>query len=180
MRYKIFFLISISAVFLFGCASAETPVNNNIANKNTNITVTNTENPLETSKTPETATTNNAPTITPVVLAYCEAFVKKDEAAFRKVFSQETLKQYEGEMKSDKKNSLIEFFADTESPNNKVCEARNEKIEGNTAVAEIRTDNAPNGVKYKFVKENGEWKWTNEIPEIQSMKPATANSNSAK
>ncbi len=180
MRYKITFLISILAIFLSGCSSSESPTNTNSINKTANTIVTNTNNPLETSKTPEVSTTNNAPTIAPVVKAYCEAFVKKDEADFRKVFSQETLKQYESDMKADKKNSLIEYFADTESPSNKLCEARNEKIEGSAALAEVRTDNAPNGVRYKFVKENGEWKWTNESPDFQSVKQSAANSNSSK
>ncbi|CAN5637885.1 hypothetical protein BH24ACI2_BH24ACI2_14850 [soil metagenome] len=180
MRYKITFLISILAIFLYGCTGPESPTNTNSINKTANTNITNTNNPLETSKTPEVSTTNIAPTITPVVKAYCEAFVKKDEAGFRKNFSQETLRQYESDMKAEGKNSLIEFFADTESPNNKLCEARNEKIDGNSAVAEVRTDNAPNGVKYKFVKENGEWKWTNESPDFQSVKQSVTNSNSSK
>jgi len=183
MRYKITFLITFSAIFLYGCARSENTTettNANLANKSANIIVTNTNSPLETAKTPEASTTNNAPTITPVVKAYCEAIVKKDEAGLRKVFSKETLKYYEGEMKADKKNSLVDFFAGTESPDNKLCEARNEIVKGDTAIAEVRTDNTPNGVKYKFVKEDGEWKFTNESSDFQAVRQSAANTNSAK
>ena len=182
MKYKITFLITILTIFIYGCSS-EAPTNTantNSANKTTDVVVTNTNSPLETTKTPETSTSNNAPTVTPVVKAYCEAIVKKDEAGLRKVFSKETLKYYETEMKADNKNSLVEFFTQTEAPNNKLCEARNEVIQGDTAVAEVRTDTSPNGVKYKFIKENGEWKLTNESPDFQSVKQSATNSNTTR
>ena len=56
------------------------------------------------------ATTNNAPTLTPVFKAYCDAWVKNDEAALRKVYSSDTLKGFEAEMKEDKAKSLIKFL----------------------------------------------------------------------
>lgn len=181
MKYKIIFLIAILTIFIYGCTS-ETPTNTantNTANKTAANTIE-TNNPLETTKTPETSTTNNAPTITPVVKSYCEALAKKDEAGLRKVFSSETLKYYETEMKAEGKKSMVEYFMQTESPNNKICEARNETIQGDTAIAEVRTDSMPNGAKYKFVKENGEWKMTNESPDFQSVKQSISNSNTAK
>lgn len=171
MTYNTIFLITILAIFAFGCSSAETPgntANTNQLNKTADNQSSN--NPLETAKTPEATTTNNAPTLTPVVKTYCEAIVKKDEAKLRSVFSRETIKQYEADMKADGVKTLVEFFAGTEAPDNKLCEARNEKIEGETAVAEVRTDNIPNGVKYKFIKENNEWKLTNESPDFNSVK----------
>jgi hypothetical protein len=61
-----------------------------------------------------------------------------------------------------------------------MCEIRNEKIEGDTAVAEIKTEGMPNGIKVKFVKENGKWKLTTEIPDFENMKKSAANSNTAK
>lgn len=60
----------------------------------------------------------------------------------------------------------------------KICEIRNEKITGDSAVAEIRADWCPNGVKIVFVKENGEWKITNGSPDLD--RKSGANSNSAK
>lgn len=182
MKYKTTFIVVILTIFIYGCGS-EVPTdtaNANSANKTANTVAANTNDPLETSKTPEVSTTNNAPTLTPVVKAYCQAIVKKDENGLRKVFSKETLKSYESDMKAEGKNSLIDFFAGTESPNNKLCEVRNEQIEGDTAIAEVRTDNTPNGVKYKFVKENGEWKLTNESPDFNSVKQSATNSNTAK
>src|SRR5688500_10741303 len=111
MRYKlIFFTIFLTfALLTIGCGGNE-PANKNQNSgnaPNTNTTTkTNSENPLETTKTPEIATTNNAPTLTPVVKAYCEALIKKDNAALQKVHSKETLMVYEKDMQDAKKTSL--------------------------------------------------------------------------
>ena len=43
----------------------------------------------------------------------------------------------------------------------KLCDVRNEQITGETAVAEIRSDLYPIGLKIIFAKENSEWKMTN-------------------
>ena len=39
-------------------------------------------------------------------------------------------------------------------------------ITGDKAVAEIRADPYPNGIKIEFVKEGGEWKITNRSPSV--------------
>ena len=184
MRFQIltFSTILIFSIILTGCPGEQPKTNTNTAanqttvtdpNKTANNSVMNT-----TVKTPE-QTTNNAPTVTPVFKAYCDAMTKKDEAALRKVYSAATLKSYEADMKADGKKTLIEFFED-EQVSNDLCEVRNEKVEGDVAIAEVRTKGMPNGVKIKFVKENGEWKITNEIPDIKAVKEAAENSNTAK
>ncbi|MGI8639809.1 MAG: hypothetical protein ACR2MG_07625 [Pyrinomonadaceae bacterium] len=181
MRFQIIFFTTILAIFLSGCTGSETPVNTtNTANKNTNTTASNTNNPLSTTATPEAATTNNAPTVAPVVKAYYEALKKRDDAALRKVYSQETLKSLEADMKAEKQTSLVKFITELEPVPDKPFEARNEKVEGDTAIAEMRGGSYPNGVKLKFVKESGEWKMTNEYPDFQSVKQSAANSNTAK
>jgi hypothetical protein len=105
---------------------------------------------------------------------------KKDEAAIRKVYSQATLKSLEADMKAEKKTSLIEFLSEIDKVSNALCEVRNEKVEGETAVAEVRTESYPNGIKIKFVREGGEWKMTNESPSFEDVKKSAANSNAAK
>ena len=62
---------------------------------------------------------------------------------------------------------MVEFITELEPVPNKPFEVRNETVQGDTAVAEMSSEQYPNGIKIKFVKENGEWKMTNESPEFQ-------------
>ncbi len=115
-------------------------------------------------KTPESdEMINAAPTLTPVFKAYCQAWVNNDEAALRKVYSQDTIEIFEEQMKEEKIDSLMKFL-EVDKVSGKVCEVRNETINGNTAIAEIRSDIYPNGIKVVFVKEGSDWKMTNRSP----------------
>lgn len=166
-KYTILLTIFILLTFS-GCTSSETPTNR-AANTNANAagnTVTN--NPLATEKTPEVQTINKAETIAPVVQAYCDAIRKKDNAALRNVYTQQALKSLEADAKADNASTLIEYLSS--EPVGDKCEVRNEKIEGDKAVAEVRTETYPNGIRMYFAKENGVWKMTGESPEIQSVK----------
>ena len=82
-------------------------------------------------------------------------------------------------MKADNIKSLVKFLED-DKVSDKLCEVRNEQINGDTAVAEIRAESYPNGIKVVFVKENGEWKMTNKSPAIDSVKQSNPDSNAAK
>jgi Putative lumazine-binding len=183
MRFQAISAGVLSAVVLIfsGCSGNSTPPNtvSNTAPAANNA-VSNSNNPLAASPTPKVETVNKGETLAPVVKAYCDAMTNKDDAALRKVYSQDTLKYFEGEMKADKKKSLIEYLSETDHVSNILCEIRNEKIEGNTAIAELRTESYPNGIKIKFVKENNEWKFTNVSPEFDAVKNAAANSNNSK
>lgn len=159
-------------LLLTGCSQTEEPKTAANANKPANATnsavvETNAPPELKTTKQPEAPTTNNAPTLTPVVMAFYEALKKKDEAALRKVYSQKTLKTIEADMKTDEISSLYEFITATEIVPDRPFEVRNEQIQGDTAVAEIRGGSYPNGIRRIFVKENGEWKMTNDSPEFK-------------
>ncbi len=182
MRFQIIILTTILLTLLTGCRSTETTVNTNntAAVSNVNTATANTNNPLSTTATPKTETTNNAPTLTSIVKAYYDALKSKDDAALRKVYSQDTLKSLEEDMKADKEKSLVKFVTGTDLVPDKPFEVRNEKIDGDTGVAEMRGGSYPNGIVIKFVKENGEWKMTNESPDFQAVKQAAANSNTAK
>lgn len=184
MRFQNIFFTAISALALLsnGCKS-DVPVNSantNAVNRAANVSSTNTDNPLETSKTPEAATTNNAPTLAPVVRAYYDALKKRDDAALRKVYAADTLKSLQADMKEEKKTSLVEFLTELEPAPDQPFEVRNEQIQGNTAIAEMRGGSYPNGIKVKFIKENGEWKLTNESPELDAVRQSSGNSNQSK
>jgi len=176
------FILLFLTSFLIGCGAAE---NSNVAVVNTkpasaNIAPGNSSNPLATAKTPEISTTNNAPTLAPVVQRYYEALKAKDDAALRKIYSQATLKSLEADMKDEKQTSLVKFITELEPVPDAAFTVRNEQLQGDTGIAEMRGGSYPNGIKIKFVKESGEWKMTNESPEIQSVKQSTSNGNSAK
>lgn len=185
MRLKaIFFTIFLTfSLLTFGCGGSEEinkNQNTNLANTNTPIK-TNANDSLGTTKTPEAATTNDAPTLTPVIKAYCEAIIKKDNATLQKIHSRETLMIYEKDMEEENKTSLADFLSELDPIKDiNQCTARNEKIEGDKAIAEIRNENMPNGIRVEFVKENGEWKLTNKSPEFEAIKQSATNSNSAK
>lgn len=178
MRFSILLFLT---VFLIGCGTAEnsnTTINTKSSTANT--ATGNADNPLGTTKAPEAATANNAPTLAPVVQAYYAALKTKNDAALKKIYSQETLKSLEADMKDEKKTSLSAFITELEPVPDRPFEVRNEQIQGDSAIAEMRGGSYPNGIKIKFVRENGEWKMTNESPEIQSVKQSASNSNSAK
>ena len=183
MNFKIiiFSTTLIFAAILTGCSGTETTNTGNSSNKNANMPSENTNSGnviTTTKKTPE-PTTNEAPTLTPVFKAYCNAKTKKDETALKKVYSAKTLKQFEEEMKAENEKSLVKYL-EIDQVSNKLCEIRNERIEGDTAIAEVKTEGMPNGVKIKFVRENGEWKLTTEIPDFEAVKKSAENSNNAK
>ncbi len=182
MRFNILFitLVFVSVLISTGCGSEEKPKNNaNVPASNSNSN-SNSDNPLSTTKAPEAATANEAPTFTPIVKAYCEALIKRDDTSLRKVFSQDTLKIFEADMKDEKVSSLAEFLYGLEPLKDaSKCGARNETITGDKGIAEIRNEKT-SGIKIEFVKENGEWKLTNKSPDFESVKESATNSNSGK
>jgi hypothetical protein len=161
MRLAFFTLILSALIISAACGGTEPPANS--ANSAANTADTNTGGTL-TSTTPTPAeTTNKAPTLTPVVKAYCEAMEKGDEAGLRRVFSSDTIADLEKQMAADGEDNLAEFLSG-ERVTTANCEARNEEIRGNEAVAELRTEGMPNGAQVLFVKEGNDWKLTTRMP----------------
>ncbi|MDQ3321720.1 MAG: hypothetical protein M3525_04695 [Acidobacteriota bacterium] len=186
MRFQIIFFttISVFALLLNGCAS-DTPTNSantNSANRTANTTSANSDNPLATNKTPEAATTNNAPTLAPVVQNYYAALQKKDESGARRFLSQSATKYWQNEMRSEKMPSLLAILEDNESPVEEKREIRNEKIEGESAVAEIKGGSLGVWTKTKFVRENGEWKFASpaESLSLQDIPRTDSSANTSK
>lgn len=165
MRTYLLIALILSSLLIAACGDSTTPTNSNNAAANRPANGNTNANSVLAAQTPTPeATSNNAPTLTPVYKAYCAAWVKKDEAALRKVYSSDTIADFEKTMKEDGIKSLADFLSDDKA-SNELCEARNEKISGDTATAEVRTLGYPNGIVVVFVKENGEWKLTNRRPE---------------
>lgn len=177
MQYKLSFItILIFSILMIGCGGGTTNTANTAANTaNVANTTANTNNPLETTKKPVGETVNNAPTIAPVVQAYYEALKKKDEAALRNVLSKQLLEDIQTDMKAEKGKNLVEFVAANETIPDKPVEVRNEQINGDKAVAEVKGGVYVNWTKLAFVKEGGTWKWSNESPETEGMKPSSSN-----
>jgi len=164
------------AALSFACGG---PAANN-SNAGTTVTNGNTapDNGNLAPKTPTpVAVTNNAPTLTPVIKAYCEAMNKKDEAALRKIYSADTIANFQKQMKEQKVPTLIKFLEDDKV--GATCELTNEQINGDSATARFTSDTDKGGLTVVFVKEGGEWKLTNKSPDISNMKPSS-NSNAAK
>ncbi len=173
MRFnKFLILLSVfSFLFLAACGGSETPNKatnvNSVNTTNTNSAQTNADNPIAVQTATPAQTTNNAETIRPVVMAYYEALKTKNDEALKKVYSRETLMSLEKDAAAEGKKSLVEFITELEPVPAQPFEVRNEQINGDVAIAEMRGGAYPNGIKIKFVKENGEWKMTNESPEFQ-------------
>ncbi|MFN2500977.1 MAG: hypothetical protein ABR530_03075 [Pyrinomonadaceae bacterium] len=173
MRSGIFTLLTIVLLLagLTGCGGSA-PANSTAGN---GAPGGNSNDPLGTTAKTPVATSNEAPTLTPVFKAYCEAVTKKDEAAIRKAYSSDTIKDFESQMKEDKIRTLVKFLED-EMPGD-TCSVRNEEIKSDSAIAEIKTGAYPSGIRVLFVKENGEWKLTNKAPDIETTKKSTAAAN---
>ena len=172
-------LIFLSAAFIFaGCGGGEQPANNTKPNANTPANrPANTESNLTTvAKTPEPAT-NEAATLGPLMKSFCEAIAKKDDATVRKFYSAAALKGLEADMKEEKLTSLVKYL---ETDQISDCQVSNEKIEGETASALVKTKGAPNGARWKFVKEGAEWKLTGETVDVQAVKQSATNTAPAK
>jgi len=169
----VFALLSLTIAFS-ACGGPASP------NANTASNTANSTNPLETNTAKPEELVNNAPTLSPVFKAYCAAWVKNDEAALRNVYSADEIKRYEEDLKAEKKKSLIKMLEGTDRVQDSPCEVRNEKITGDKAMATIVSSRYPNGIPVRFVKENGEWKLTNQSPAIDAVTKQAPPANTAK
>jgi len=144
----------------------------NVSNSNSvnaNNSTVNSNNTLEPVKKPEASTLNEAPTLKPVVVAYYEALKNKDDAALKKVLSNDLIKSLQTQMKEEKKTGLAAYAAETDKIPENGIEVRNETINGDKGVAEVRGGSYPNWTPLGFVREGGVWKLSNESPDINAV-----------
>src|ERR1041384_7200581 len=158
-RIILFIIFSILALGAAGCGTpAPAPNTNARANTAAKANSNTADNSFAGTGQETGDTTNQAPSIAPLMQAYYDALKKKDDAGLRKFYSASAVKELEADMKSDGKKSLVEYIESAEPAGDKPFEVRNEKIEGDTAIAEIKGGSYAAWTKWKFVKENGEWK----------------------
>jgi len=166
------FIIGI-ALAAAGCGGPATPAdgsNANAANANStaNGNINSTGNSeFGTTKKPEPATTNNAPTIAPVVQTYYDALKKKDTALLKSVMTKEFITSIETDMKAEKKTNMATYMAEFDTIPDKPVEVRNEKIEGNDAVAELKGGAYLTWTPFAFANEGGKWKFTGGSPVLK-------------
>ena len=166
MQFKILLSFVIAfGILAVGCGGTENATNvsnTNVANANAAVPTTNSN--LEPTKKPEVATTNNAPTLGPVVNAYYDALKKKDAAAARKVMAEDFLKSVEADMRDEKKTDLIAFLTEFDTLPEGQMEVRNEQISGNRGTAIVKGGAyAGDGIVMVFKNEGGSWKLSNEV-----------------
>jgi hypothetical protein len=187
MRFYIF-LITITLFFTACGGGNETskntvnttkPTNGNVnvttSGTNTNLPITAPNSNVTTAK-PEALKVNEAQTLISVMTAYSEALKTKNDAALKKVMSASAVKGWEDEMKSEGKTKFAEYVASSEYVEGKPYEIRNEVIKGDEAVAEVKGGVYGKWTPIVFVKENGEWKITDESPDFSSVKEAANKS----
>jgi hypothetical protein len=165
---------------MIGCGGAPTPNTNSTNSANSNVVNGNVNAGITTTKREIGPTTNDAPTLGPVVRAYYEALKKKDDAMLRSVLSQAMVKQLEADMKVENKSGLAAYAAELDRVPEKDIEVRNEKIDGDKGTAELKGGAYVNWSLLGFVKEGGKWKMSNESPEIEGVKSSAPPSNTAK
>ena len=180
MRYFLFITILFFTFVFSNCGGNPTTNNSNGNTTAGNSTPNTAKSPANTGiptpqKSVEASATNNAPTLSPVVQGFYEALKKKDEASVKKYLSAAALKYWEDEGKSEKKTWLV-YLSEDQDPIDEKREIRNEKIEGDNAVAELKGGNLGVWTKTAFIKENGEWKFASpkDSPEIKSI-PKTSD-----
>jgi hypothetical protein len=87
----------------------------------------------------------------------------------RRLLAADFLRSVEADMKEEKKTGLAAYMAEYDTIPEKPVEVRNEKIEGDKAVAEIRGGAYKNWTGFSFVKENGLWKFTGGGADIENV-----------
>ncbi len=185
MHSKIITLTTVFAVSIMIAACGGTPSNNtaNTTKANTNNVVnavTNTNDPTITTKKPVVETSNNATTLGPIVQSYFDALKKKDDAALQNILAAAYLKSIAADMKKEKKTGLAAYLAEYDGVSDKPVEVRNEKIEGEKALVEIKGANYLTWTPYVLAKENGAWKWTGQSPDLDSVKQSAPPPTSGK
>ncbi len=173
MKFYITFLVITLFAVLTGCGGS--PVANGLPNSNSNAkpantAATNSADPMEPVRKTDAPTTNNAPTIAPVVAAYYDALRSKNDAALKAVLTDEVIRSIEADMKEENRKDFAAFVAEYETMPKTPVEVRNEQVTGDKAVAEIKGGTYANWTAMVFVKQDGKWKWTGESPDTEALK----------
>ncbi len=173
MKYYITFLAVVISVAMAACGG-EAPANSTnttAAPSNTNVAASNT-NSLEGVRRPEAPTTNDAPTLGPVVKSFYDALKRNDDAAVRASLTREQLKGIDADMQEENRTDIAAFLAEFETLSDAPIEVRNEQIQGDRGVAEAKGGTYANWTPLGFRLEDGKWKLSGENPDIKPVAPS--------
>jgi hypothetical protein len=171
-RYLFLSTFFISIILIASCGG--NVENNTAVNSATNANANVPEHGQVVNRSTE-PTENNAPTLAPVVQQFYDALKNKDDAKLRETMTAQFQKTIEDDMKDAGKKSIAEFVAETDYRPGQQIDVRNEKINGNKAVAELRGGAYKNWTAFEFALENGKWRFTGGSPEIESMPKSNVN-----
>jgi len=161
---KLFPIILLSSLLITGCGKSD----NQSATESATGGVQQDETVASAPAGKSEETANQADTVAPTIKAYCDAMTRKSDGALRAVYSSSSLKELDAKIKSGGYKGLADYF-EAEQVSNRLCEVRNEVITGDIAIAELKTEGAPNGFKVKLIREGGAWKLTTESPELDAV-----------
>ena len=166
-------LVALLISLIAACGGASPENSNANANANTgNSNANHAQMPIPRHDEP---TENNAPTLAPVVQQFYDALKNKDDAKLKETITAGFQKNIEDDMKSENAKSIAAFVAKTDYREGQNIEVRNEKIDGDKGVAELRGGAYKNWTAFSFAKENGKWKFTGGSPEIDNVPKANTN-----
>jgi hypothetical protein len=178
MKSEFYLSISLAVIISLTVAcGGGSPANSENSNSNSGNASTENHAPMPIPHHDE-ATENNAPTLAPVVQQFYDALRDKDETKLKETITAKFEKTLEDDMKSQNEKNLAAFVAKTDYRPGQVIEVRNEKIQGDKAVAQLKGGAYINWTAFEFAKENGKWKFTGGSPEIDNVPPANSNSTS--
>jgi hypothetical protein len=175
MINKKYLFLFLAFVMSMAAACGGTESGNSTGNANSNSNANAAHPPMGTARN-DGPTLNDAPTFRPVVQQYWKALETKNDAMLRDTLTAEFQKSLEEDMKAENRKDFAGFVAELDYRPGQGLEVRNEKIEGNKGVAEIRGGAYKNWTPFSFALENGKWRFTGGSPEIDNMPPSNANS----
>jgi hypothetical protein len=173
-RYFYFPTFFILLILITASCGADSNANSNAMNAgNANVNAAN-HGQMPIPRNDE-ATENSAPTIAPVVQQFYDALKAKDDAKLKETLTTQFEKTIEEDMRSQGEKSIAVFVAKSDYRPGQEIEVRNEKINGNKAVAELRGGAYKNWTAFEFAQENGKWRFTGGSPDIDNMPKSNVN-----
>jgi flagellar hook-associated protein FlgK len=152
MKRNAALFLSLTLVVVFSIACSKSANNSKSTSRTTNAGQTTSGT---TTTTTSSGTTASGPTA--ALRGYYQAAIDKDVEAAKRYLSSGTMKMLEDEARKQNK-SLDEALKEgaTRTPITALPEFENEKISGDTATVDVKTQGIT--ITMPMVKENGEWK----------------------
>jgi len=173
MIRRIYLPLLLAAVSLGAACGGTENANNTATNGNANAN-SSSHPPMNTVRN-DGPTENNAPTLGPVVQQYNEALKTKNDQMLRDTLSASLTKSLEDDMKAAKRKDFAAYVAETDYQPGQVIEVRNEKINGNKGVAQLKGGQYKVWTAFSFTLENRKWRLDNGSPELDNMPPTNSN-----